>query len=447
MYKFAAGFAWMAITFWSCTDNPGITGLDLLPHSDLISVNRVVETNIKAFNVTDEKLRTDEVPYNLLGTFNDPIFGKTTTDFASQYRLMSFPKFKENDIIDSLVLVMAYKEIYGDILTPQKLKVYELATDLSIDTKYYQDIDMGSISKSEILAEYNYVPKFKLDSLTTATLSKSDPKDTVTQEISIQLNHSLAQKLMKADSLTLSSNDLFVKYFKGLYVEAGDLNQGGTIMKLLGSGVVLYYRKANDTTKYVCNFKTNTNAAKVSHFTHNYSSTNFSANLNSTDKQDSLLYIQSTGGLRSKILIPNLGSWTKLIPNLANPADTANFMINKAELIFQVDSTTSQLDKYAPPAKLILAAIGKSKANQDSIYFPSDYTFSSTYFGGNYYSKDKTYRFNIAKQMQDVIGKKKNNNGFYLETALKNEVFRRVVLKGATSKTGIRLEITYSKIR
>jgi len=47
-----------------------------------------------------------------------------------------------------------------------------------------------------------------------------------------------------------------------------------------------------------------------------------------------------------------------------------------------------------------------------------------------------------------VIDKKegKENYGFYLETAFRAASFRRVVLKGATSKTGIRLEITYSKI-
>lgn len=446
MYKFVVGFAWMVITFWSCTVDPGKTGYDLLPHNDLVVVMRDTVTNFKAFNVTDVKQRTDESAYNLLGTFNDSVFGKTTADFAYQFRLGSFPKFKENDIIDSLVLVVAYKEIYGDTLTPQKLKVYELASDLVFDDKYYQGENLKSLAKSEVLADYSYVPKFRLDSLTIASPSKEDPQDVVTHEIDFHLDTLLARYLMKADTLILSDNDLFIKYFKGLYVEAGDLNQGGTIMKILGSGMILYYRKENDTTKYSYSFNVNTNAAKVSRFAHDYSNTAFAASLDQ-DKQDSLLYLQTSGGLRAKIFIPNLGIWTKLIPDLAGNSDTANLTINKAELIFQVDSTISEPARFLPPEQLVLAAITKSKSNQDSIYYPSDYTFSPTYFGGGYNSKDKTYRFNIAKQMQDVIEKKKENLGFYLETVYKNETFRRVVLKGATSKTGIRLEITYSKIR
>jgi hypothetical protein len=49
--------------------------------------------------------------------------------------------------------------------------------------------------------------------------------------------------------------------------------------------------------------------------------------------------------------------------------------------------------------------------------------------------------------MQEVIEKKKDNYGFYLATAFRSATFKRVVLKGATSKTGIKLQITYSIIK
>jgi len=45
------------------------------------------------------------------------------------------------------------------------------------------------------------------------------------------------------------------------------------------------------------------------------------------------------------------------------------------------------------------------------------------------------------------IEKKKENHGFYLATAFRSASFRRVVLKGASSKTGIKLQITYSKMK
>jgi hypothetical protein len=330
---------------------------------------------------------------------------------------------------------VAYKEIYGDTLTTQKFRVYELSSDLDFKSKYYQDVNLKDMANSQVLAELNYIPRFK-DTLrsTTSTL-----KDTVTQEIALHLNHSLARKLMAIDSVTLSDNDKFIKKFKGLYIESGELQSGGAILKTTGSGMVLYYRKENDTTKYQHTFYVTSNSANVSQFKHNYSGTAFAANLDKETAQDSLIYLQTTGGLRTKIYIPGLENW----------GDSTNFAINKAELIFQIDTTLTDVKKLKPQERLLLAAIGKTKKEQnDSIYYLSDYMFSPDYFGGVFRSTDKTYRFNITKHLQDIIDQKKGkeNNGFYLESSVKNSIFRRTVLKGPKSKTGIRFEITYSKI-
>ncbi|MBA4409430.1 MAG: hypothetical protein C0397_08410 [Odoribacter sp.] len=446
IYKFVFGFVCMVITFWSCTNDINDLGKDLLLPGDLVAVGKVTEKGtIKAYTLTDEKQRTDEPAYNLLGTFNDPVFGKTTADFACQFRLTGYPDFSKNARIDSLVLYLLYLETYGDTITPQKLKVYELASDLDIDQKYDQDLNLKGLAKSEVLAEKNYIPKFKLDSLTNSYGStKKNPKDTVIQEIAIKLDQKLIQKLMAADSLTWSDNDKFLKYFKGLYIEAGDLNQGGAIMRIYtlasGSRMVMHYHNSENDSLYY-NYNINENTARVSRFTHDYSKTSFSANLNKQVNQDSLIYLQTTGGLRSKILIPDLENWTKLIPDYSD--QSAKIVINQAELIFQVDTIVSDTARYIPPQQLVLTAIDKDGKE----YLPSDVAFSSLYYGGRYDSTDKTYRFNIAKHMQEVIEKKKENYGFHLATAFRSASFRRVVLKGATSNTGIRLEITYSKIK
>lgn len=444
-YKFVFGFALIVITFLSCTNDPSKTGVGLLPTGDLIVIKKVTVPNIQAYTVHDEKLRTDEPKYNLLGTFNDPVFGKTTADFACQYRLSGYPGFSATSQIDSLVLYMAYKEIYGDTLTPQNLKVYELASDIPYDDKFYQDTDLKGLSKGDVLAEKSYVPKFKLDSLTsTYGSTKLLPKDTVSQEISFQLGATFINKLLAADSLTNSDNDRFLQYFKGLYVEASDVNHGGAVLKILGSGLMMYYHLPNDTTKYSFLYTNNSNASRVSRFTHNYSTTTFSTNLDTQLNQDSLIYLQTTGGLRTKILIPNLGIWSKLIPELKNDKDTVRLTINQADLIFTEDTIISDPNTYKPNEQLVFSAID----SLGKTYLPSDYAFYPAYYGGQYNATDHTYRFNIAKHIQDIIEKKKGkeNHGFYLETAFKNESYRRVVLKGATSKTGIKLQITYSKI-
>lgn len=452
IYKFVAGFAFIVLTLLSCKEELNKTGFGLLDQGDLVSVSKTEIDHLtnKSFTVTDEKQRTDETIYNLLGTFNDPVFGKITTGFACQFRLTEYPDFSKNAQPDSLVLYLYYNEFFGDTLTPQRLKVYELASDLSYDARYEQDVNLKALSKSEVLADFNYVPKFRLDSLTNKYGStKKNPKDTVTQEIGIKLNPSLITKLMLADSLTLSKNDRFLEYFKGLYVEAGDLNSGGAIMNINtvaqsnsighGSYLVLHYHNSEkDSLFYSFSINSNT-SARVSRFVHDYSTTVFATNLDKKANQDSLIYLQTTGGLASKILIPNLNQWR----------DSSNIAINKAELIFTVDQFFTDTAKYSPPYQVILSAINE----KDSLYFPSDLAFSQAYFGGIYNSTDGSYRFNIAKHMQELMTRKTNgtgylrdNYGFFLSTADRNSNYSRVALKGATSKKGIRLEITYSKI-
>jgi hypothetical protein len=443
--KSVIGFAWLAMTFWGCTDELSKVGLDILPAGDLVTVGKVVEKEtIKSFNFVDEKQRTDKPAYNLFGTFNDPVFGKTTSDFACQFRLSGFPDFSKNAQPDSLIISLLYMDVYGDNKTPQKIKVYELASDLDFDQKYYQDIDLKAISKSEALADIQYVPKFKLDSLSNQYGStKKNPKDTVVQELRIKMSSKLIQKLFTADSLSLSNNDKFLKFFKGLYFEAGDLAQGGTVMGIYalasGSKMVMHYHNSEaDSLTYT--YKINENSARVNRFYHDYSATSFYKNLNKEVNQDTLIFLQTTGGMRSKIYIPDLENWTKLV---ADYKSTDKLVINQAELIFQIDTLLSDTTKYALPKQLVLSAINKDGTE----YLPSDVSFSSAYYGGIYNSSDKTYRFNIAKHMQEVIEKKKENHGFYLATAFRSAVFRRLVLKGAQSKPGIKLEITYSKIK
>lgn len=445
----------MVIAFWGCKDELNKTGYDLLLPGDLVSARKVIldKDLIKAYTVSDLNLWTNKPELSLLGTFNDPVFGKSTTDFAYQFRLRNYTDFT-NAEFDSLILTLVYKETYGDRVTPQNLTVYELNSDLDADAIYYQNTDLKSMAKTEVLANLMYVPKFELDSLSNKYGStKEDPKDTVIQEIRFNLNVSLAQKLMAADSIQRSDNDSFLKYFKGLYIEAGDLNQGGGIIRINPSLVDekmvahntemdLYYHLPNDTNKYFVRYLVNSTSARTSRFKHDYSTTSFYENLDHQNQQDSLIYLQTTGGLSSKIFINSLSSWK----------DSTDCAINKAELIFRVEKSLIDTSMYPVPQKLILSLIdsnGSIYANEEkrTLIYPSDLLISEAYYGGTYNKNDTTYRFNLAKHLQEIIKGKTVNYGFYLSTAEKNSIFRRVVLKGATSQTGIGFEVTYSKIK
>ncbi len=437
-YKFISQFVsaliFLIIAITSCQEYSNI-GVEVLPAGDLISVKSTVLGNIKSYTFSEDSIRTDEARNSLLGSFNDSLFGNTTIGFATQFRLYDFPDFGKNPKADSVKLYLYYRIIYGDTVTPQKFNVYELESPLDVDRVYRQNTDLRSMS-GDLIGKYTYKPRIRLDSIT---------KDTFYQLINIPIDISLGQKLIKADSLQMVNNDVFLEYFKGLYIETEKLTgKRGAILSLeavqqgsfTGSALVLFY--SNDSIKKVAGgdsslvmpYIISSYSARVNQIKHDYSSTRFFNNLNKKTGNDSLIYVQAMGGLKSRIIIDGLSSWR----------DSVNVAINKAELIFQIDSVASQVHKYPPPNQLLFTVV-------DSLgkeFLPQDYVFNPTFYGG-ILKKDYTYRFNITQHLQEIILGNAKNYGFYLTPANKNNEANRAVLKGASSKTGIKLIVTYSK--
>lgn len=413
----------------SCNDR-GDVGLELLPTSDLVVVGTILQKEgIKAYTFTEDTVRSDEPQKNLLGSFNDPLFGYTEIDAALQFRLTSFPSFGQNAVADSLVFFFYYRTVYGDTSTVQRIKVYELERSLDPDATYYSNGDLRSFAADNPLATFDFKPRVALDSVR---------KDTLYQLAKVKLDISLAEKLLRADSLDMVNNEVFLNYFKGLYFKPERSAQGGAIVSLeliptsafQGSALVLYYHNDTDTLASNAYFVTDF-SARVNSFRHDYSTTAFYQHLNKETAVDSLIYIQSTGGLKSKINIPGIENWR----------DSTNIAINKAEIVFQVDTTLSDYKNYPLPTQLFLTFIDDNGQER----LPSDYAFYPVYYGGSLLS-DFTYRFNITQHMQSILKEQTNNNGFFLTTVYKNNQMRRAVIKGAGSDHGIRFVVTYSKL-
>ncbi len=428
--------AFMLVAVWSC-DDPNELGMDLLPTSDLFSAGSFTDsTSIQAYTFSEELIRTDENAKSLLGSLVDPVFGKTNINMAGQFRLGNYPEFGTEPVVDSLFLFLFYRNFYGDTLTPVKLKVYELTSPLDVNSKYYQDENFMDYVSTSPIGEGEFIPKVSYDTASTTSLT-----DTLVQRIKIVLDNSLAQKLITADTLDMVNNDVFLEFFKGLLIDVEPVDDNGSIVSLeniqltssqVGMGVLFleYHNAEEDSLSQ--SYLLNTFSARVNSFQHDYSGTPFISEMDKTDVTDSLIYIQSTGGVRSKLFIPNFDSWK----------DSVDLAINKAEIIFQIDSIASGLDQFSPPNQLLLTIV----EDDGTELLPLDYSFSPALYGGYLNSVDKTYRFNITQHMQEVVNGSYENNGFYLGVADKNAQMTRVVLKGSGSQTGIKLNVTYSKI-
>ena len=457
--KLAIVFTLLAIGLWNCQEDPNGTGMELLPGSDVKTVRQDVEKeSISAYTEKDMLLRTDEPSYNLFGTFNDPLFGKTTSHFATHFRLGGYPDFKDITQVDSLVLHLLYKEIYGDTITIQTLKVYELEESIFIDKTddkettdypYYQDINLKELANPNPIGELSFRPLFRLK-------TENNKKDTIIQDLAIRLDDALAQKLAGASEEDMVNNDAFTSFFKGLYIESQDIDNGGTLISLntlgAGSHMRLYYTHQEDdeTLQDSVIYHINKNAARINSFTHDYTNTPFADQLNEHPSEpDSLIYLQTTGGLRTKINIPTLDNWKDSV-TITPENKKIPYVINKAELIFQVDTVASDFHNYKIPSSVVLSAIDGSKEEGDEgyLYLPHDFTVSPALYGGFYNSEEATYNFNITHHLQKIIEEEDiTNDGFYLSTLYQNERARRVVLKGSSSHVGIRLEVTYTILK
>lgn len=445
-YFKAISIVFTIIFFYSCNE-PNDLGMSLLPSNDLIEIKSLVETeSISSYTYTEDSVRTDEALKSLFGSLDDPVFGNTTINFAAHFRLQYQPDFGTNTVVDSVKLFLYYRFLYGDTTTLQRIKVYEMEESIIIDTTsvsggsydypYYQDVDLKSMASTLLIGELGFIPEVARD---------STYGDTLYQTLRIPIDPSLGVKLVNADTTQMKDNDAFLEYFKGLYFESEkDDPNGGCILSLessssgsfQGSALLVYYN--NDENKVKDEPDTLYNAyvitplsARVNSIIHDYSVTSFASNLNKETDTDSLIYIQSTGGLKSKVYIDDLSLWK----------DSLNTAINKAELIFQVDTVISDIKKYPPPSQLLFTYIDSNGKE----FLPIDYGFSSSFYGGYLNTKGYTYKFNITQHLQQIIDGEIDNNGFFLSTAFKNSNANRVVLKGSNSKTGIRLIITYSK--
>lgn len=437
-----AGLLLILSVITACNDSNDL-GLEILPGSDLIDVkNVVVEDDISAFTFSEEGVVTSGTGKNLLGSMNDPVFGSTTVNFATQFRLERFPDFGDNPTVDSTKLVLYYTGVYGDTITPHHFKVYELESGLSDEIDYTQDVDLKSMASDQLLGELEYTPKIAIDSTS---------QDTLYQAITIPLDNSLGEKLATADSLDLVTNDVFLNYFKGLYIESEKVTSGeGSLLTLeaskrgtfQGSALVVYYDNDENQAKESPDtlfqaFIITQYSTRVNNIQHDYTGAPFLANLNQENEQEDNIYVQPMGGIKSRILINDLEGWK----------DSVNTAINKAELVFHVDTIASDIENFAPPSQLILTYVDKDGKER----LPVDYYFNPLFYGGFLY-EDHTYRFNITQHLQQIIDitnpEAENyvgNQGFYLTTGQRSDFANRVVLEGGQEENGIQLLITYTQ--
>ena len=406
-----------------------------------LSINFTDTFSLQTKVLEEDSLRTDLSIYNLLGLYNDPIFGPVSSSIYTQVLLTGANlDFGSAPILDSVVLTLDYVELYGDTASTMTINVYKLLSDLSDNTDYYSN----SYVAHEVLP---------LASLTfTPNLSDSVPtlynNTTYKPHLRIKLPNTFGIDILNNSPFTSSTD--FLSFLKGFYITTQDSVTNTSISP--GSGSIVsfnlnsslstlsIYYHYNESEKAIIplkyDFSISTDGVKYSRFAHNYAGTDVLKHItNNPTKDTTVTYVSTMAGVKTKIEMPTIKDLSKF----------GNIVINKAELVFTIESNS---EGNFDEAISSLSLVGINSAGETVVL--SDY---SEILGGS--SKEplvdegtsKTYSFKLSRHIQQLLFHSTTDYGLYLLATGGSTTAKRSVIsseKNLISK--IRLNITYSKL-
>lgn len=424
----------LLIGFASCRKQPQQIGESLLPDSSNIQVEFSGSQNIVAEVQRVDSLSTKSAALALVGDLNDPHFGNSNLSFYTQIGLTSNSlQWGEGATTDSIVMQMLYSGYYGDTLTPLTLRIHEVTQDMAGDSAIYYS--NTSYEVGEEWANYTFTPRPMTKTFINGT-------DTIGYNVlQIPIDVALGDKFMEGD---FASNTDFLNYFKGLRFSCEPVAGTGSIcyFNLLNtkSYMRVYYHNDYDTTFY--DFNVSDKYIRFNHFDHDYSAAQAPIIFNDTATE--YLYAQSTAGVRTKLLFPNLAQWAKDM--------NTNVLVNEAKLILTgandlINGVTNDTAIFNQPVQLVVV-----KANADGSYgILPDQLVGTSYFGGYYDPKTDQVWFRISEYVQDLIlaGPDAENNGLYIYTYAGAYNAKRWIFHGPNSPIDeykMKLELIYSRI-
>jgi hypothetical protein len=331
-YKFSHSILFAAIaciSLFECT-KPTPFGAELLDdqianfEGEEVVVNCTVERQDTLVSVD----RTSSFPYFLCGRVNDTEFGATTSEIYSLFRPLDIPEYGDA-VVDSIYLVLPYSTsgFYGDTMTPQTIKVLQLATEMDFN-KAYRTSDIIA-TQAELGKVENFMPRPRTNKkfLDTAAAAVKLPY------LKIPLELSFGNLLKSIDSVTMRDLTKFHPIVKGIKIESS-LPNGGTgammsfVLNSTNCFIRLHYKKGEKQLKTDYRMTWTTTDQQISkfmHIEHEYTGTPAFTSVGQLNP--AMLYLQGMAGLRLKLEFPKA-------PNLNN------VLINKAELQFFANNPT-----------------------------------------------------------------------------------------------------------
>ncbi len=409
----------------SCYKPEDGLGVDLLPPDALLNAVEVDTSAVVAWSSVGTPVRTSNLSRTLLGSYVDDRFGLANASIVTQVRLSTNGVGENQDpanlFCDSLVLSLVYDEGsygYGN-LDPQVVKVLELAEFFPNDTSYTSDRLPSVTSWNDLVVAGRDV--FTPQPLSTPVIDGV----TLKPQLRIPLDPALGQRfLSRFGELEMSTNEEFLKFFKGLWVLTDNGQQDPYQAAVLYMAMLdaqtkltLYYRDVSVPDTLTFDFLINDNGVRFTHMLFDHAQAvdpGLPQALADTSLGQERIYVQSMGGVKSWVHFPDLTTYPeKGLRNLA-----------KAELVIPLEGT--YYPGYVPPVQLFL--VRKGSDGQD-LFLPDQLSAQGN-IGGFYNPLTKEYRFIITRWAQEVLNGTMDNTPLSIGPGSNGVSMNRVVLSG-----------------
>jgi hypothetical protein len=410
----------------SCKKNKNPLGEGALPDGTSISSGAVDTFSLVTYSFVADSVVTQNPRYNLVGAYNDPVFGTVEAQFFTQLSLSAFSNdFGEIDdlIIDSMVLAFRYGGYYG---TPNKqlFEVYELAAPLSADSTYYS-FSSVPIKSQNLVPTDNDQGSILPKPLKSAVVGS----DTVPPQLRIPLDTNFARNLIEI-AANSTSNDQFFEAFKGFNIKVNSSMLPPNVGSVLylestnpASKLIVYYRQPEDTVSRQFDFLISNPLIDFNKIDTDRNGTPLAQVLEDTISGQRAYYAQA-GKVRAKIEFPGVSNLSK------------DVVIQRAELELPV-SYFSGSDLY-PSTLVSVGAKFYDDLKDLFLVAPNGVTFSQ---------QRRAYVIDMREHIQKIITGERINDGIVVSPALFNTTTERIVFNGSETlnKSKPKLRIVFSE--
>ncbi|HMC01397.1 MAG TPA: DUF4270 family protein, partial [Flavobacteriaceae bacterium] len=286
-------------SFIACDKDYNTIGSDVIGGKNFVTSSAIFSAT--SYNKKLDPVQTNNLPSNLLGFHNDPVYGSTTANIITQLLPQnSFIGFGENVLVDSVVLSIPYyskvsedspdedgntvysisDSLYGD--SPIKLSVYR--TDYYLrnydpesefdEPQYYYSDSNSSINLDNHVIDTLYenplftpsseaIPIYEINESTGVY----EETERLSPALRVNLNSDYWGEVIvdKEGAPELSNQNNFTNYFRSIYFKAEPLSAEGSMIMLnmasTSANITIYYSNDSiitegerDTGTYVMTF-------------------------------------------------------------------------------------------------------------------------------------------------------------------------------------------------